>query len=479
MYSTLQLYIDGRWRDGESRATKPVLNPATGEVIAQLPMATPADLDEAIEAARRGFEVWRRTVPNERARIIRAAAQLMRDRKEHIARVITLEQGKPITESRLEVAFAADTYDFYAEEGRRAYGRVVPPRAAGLRQIVLQEPVGPCAAFTAWNTPAVTPARKIAGALAAGCSIVLKAAEETPGTAIEMARAFHEAGLPAGVLNLVYGDPAKVSEHLIASRTIRKVTFTGSTAVGRHLARLCADNLQRLTLELGGHAPVLVFGDADIEKSLDALVSGKFRNAGQICVSPTRFYVHESIVDRFAEGFATRATALKVGDGMLEETRMGPLSNGRRVSAMEALVADAHDRGGKVIAGGSRPTIEGKDGGFFYAPTVVTSLPHDARLMREEPFGPLAPIVSFSTFDEAVANANALPFGLASFAFTESLRTANALSDAIEAGMLGINTLAISVPETPFGGIKDSGYGCEGGVEGLQAYMNTKLVVQA
>ncbi|RYZ11730.1 MAG: NAD-dependent succinate-semialdehyde dehydrogenase [Comamonadaceae bacterium] len=475
MYPTLALYIDGRWRSGEGRDTQVVTNPADGAVLGELPLASPADLDEALEAARRGFAVWRETVPHERARIIRTAAQLMRERQEQIARVITMEQGKPIAESRGEVGFAADTYDFYAEEGRRTYGRVIPARARGLRQTVMLEPIGPCAAFTAWNTPAVTPARKIAGALATGCSIVLKAAEETPGTGIEMVRAFHDAGLPAGVLNLVYGEPSKVSTHLIGSKIIRKVSFTGSTAVGRQLAHLCADGLQRITLELGGHAPVIVFDDADLERTLDILVPGKFRNAGQICVSPTRFYVQESAYRRFAEGFAARAGALKVGDGMHDDTRMGPLANGRRVAAMEALVDDARQRDGEILTGGMRPYPQG----HFFAPTVVAGLPDDARLMNTEPFGPIAPIVSFRDMEEVVARANSLPYGLAAFAFTQSARRSNDISEALEAGMVGVNTLAISVPETPFGGVKDSGYGSEGGMEGLQGYMSTKLVVQA
>ena len=433
MYPALALYIDGRWRSGEGRATRPVVNPASGESLGELPLASEADLDEALEAARRGFNVWRNTVPHERARIIRTAAQLIRDRQEHIARVITIEQGKPIGEARGEVGFAADTFDFYAEEGRRTYGRVIPARTRGVRQTVLQEPIGPCAAFTAWNTPAVTPARKIAGALATGCSIVLKAAEETPGTGVELVRAFHDAGLPPGVFNLVYGEPAVVSTHLIASKIIRKVSFTGSTRVGRQLAHLCADGLQRITLELGGHAPVIVFDDADIDKALDILVPGKFRNAGQICVSPTRFYVQESVYRRFAEGFAQRASAWKVGDGLLDDTRMGPLATARGVAAMEAFVSDARDRQGEVLTGGSRPFKHGN----FFAPTVVAGLPDDASLMTTEPFGPVAPIVSFSDFDDVVGRANALPFGLASFAFTASSRRAHDISEALEAGMGG------------------------------------------
>ncbi len=389
--------------------------------------------------------------------------------------MLTMEQGKVLAEARIEVAVSADIIEWYAEEGRRAYGRIIPGRTPGVRQMTVQEPVGPCAAFTPWNFPGVTPARKIGGALGAGCSLIIKASEETPATCVELVRAFHDAGLPKGVLNLVFGVPAKISEHLIASDIIKKVSFTGSVPVGKHLTKLAADGMKRTTMELGGHSPVVVFADADPEKSAEIAAAGKYRNAGQVCISPTRFYVQEPSYDRFVKRFVDYAKNIKLGDGLVEGTTMGPLANPRRLDAMEGFIADAKKRGAKISAGGARPGNQG----FFFAPTVVTDLPDDSRLMTEEPFGPVAPIVPFKTFDEVVERANSLPFGLAAYTFTSSTKTANLISDALQAGMVGVNSLAISTPETPFGGIKESGYGHEGGIEGLEAYTNKKLVIQA
>lgn len=474
MYPQLALLIDGEWLPAGARGSQPVIDPATQQPLGTLPHATIEDLDRALAAAQKGFRAWRAMSAFDRYHIIRKAADLVRQRKDHIARILTQEQGKIAAEAQIEVAVSADIFDWYAEEGRRAYGRIIPGRTAGVRQMVIQEPVGPVAAFTPWNFPALTPARKIGGALAAGCSIIIKPAEETPGTCIELARAFQDAGLPAGVLNLVFGVPGQISEHLIKSPIIRKISFTGSVPVGKHLAMLAAQHMKRATMELGGHSPVIVTEDVDAEKIAEIAARGKFRNAGQICVSPTRFFVHESIAERFAKRFSEVAGALTPGNGLDPKTGMGPLANPRRVEAMESFVADARDRGGKITTGGTR---SGKEG-FFFKPTVVTGLTDDARLMREEPFGPVAPIVAFKTLDEVVARANSLPFGLAAYAFTNSTRTAGILSDALEAGMVGINTLAISTPETPFGGVKDSGYGQEGGIEGLEAYTVKKFVAQ-
>ena len=475
MYTNLALYIDGEWISGGGRESEPVVNPATEKPLATLTHASPADLDRALEAAQKGYKLWRATAPYERARIMRKAADLMRERLEPIARILTLEQGKVIAEARVEVAVSADIIEWYAEEGKRSYGRIIPGRVPGVRQMTVQEPVGPCAAFTPWNFPGVTPARKIGGALGSGCSLIIKASEETPGTCVEIVRAFHDAGLPKGVLNLVFGVPARISEHLIASPLIRKVSFTGSVPVGKHLTKLAAEGMKRTTMELGGHSPVIVFGDADPEKSAEIAAAGKFRNAGQVCISPTRFYVQENNYDRFVKRFVDYARNLKLGDGLADGTTMGPLANPRRLDAMEGFVADAKKRGAEIRSGGGRAGNQG----FFFAPTVVTDLPDDCRLMTEEPFGPLAPITPFRTFDEVVARANALPFGLAAYTFTSSTRTANLIADALEAGMVGVNSLAISTPETPFGGMKESGYGHEGGVEGLEAYTQKKLVVQA
>ncbi|KRA59129.1 NAD-dependent succinate-semialdehyde dehydrogenase [Caulobacter sp. Root656] len=470
-YTALELFIDGRFLSGEGRVTEPVFDPATGRPIADLPHASAADLDAALDAAARAFPVWSATTASERAKVLRRAADLIRARIETIATVMTLEQGKPVAESRGEIAYAADVIEWYAEEGRRTYGRVIPSRVPGVVMTVTHEPVGPVAAFTPWNFPALTPCRKIGGALAAGCTLVLKAAEEVPGTAVEIARAFADAGLPAGVLNLVFGKPAEVSAHLIASPAIRKVSFTGSTAIGKHLMALCARDLKRTTMELGGHGPVVVFDDVNVEATAELAATAKYRNAGQVCISPTRFFVQEAAYDRFVARFTDVAKGLKLGAGLEAGVQMGPLANPRRIQAMEAIVQDVRDRGGKVETGGARRGNEG----WFYEPTVVTGIGDDALVMTEEPFGPVAPIVPFADFDEVVRRANSLPYGLAAYAFSTSARRIADIGAALKAGMVGLNTLAVSNPETPFGGVRDSGHGQEGGVEGLQAYLDVKL----
>jgi succinate-semialdehyde dehydrogenase/glutarate-semialdehyde dehydrogenase len=475
MYSELKLFIDGKWLNGEGRKGEDVINPATGKVLAHLPHASKADLDEALAAAAKGFQVWKNTTAYDRSKIMRKAADLLRERADFVSKVQTQEQGKPYVESRGEVLTSADIIDWYAEEGRRSYGRIVPGRSKGVRQIVTQEPIGVVAAFTPWNFPTLTPVRKIAGALAAGCSIIIKASEETPGGCVELVKCFADAGLPAGVLNLVFGVPANVSEHLIPSDIVRKVSFTGSIPVGKHLAALTGKHMKRATMELGGHSPVVVFEDADPEKAADTIAAFKYRNAGQVCISPTRFYVQEKGYSKFLARFTEYAKGLKLGDGLEKGITLGPLANPRRLDAMEAIVIDAKARGGKIQTGGTRHGNQG----YFFEPTVITDIPDDSKIMTEEPFGPIAPIVPFKTFDEVVERANSLPFGLAAYAFTASSATAIAIGDAINSGMVGVNSVAISTPETPFGGIKESGYGSEGGIEGLQAYMNTKFISQA
>jgi succinate-semialdehyde dehydrogenase/glutarate-semialdehyde dehydrogenase len=474
MYSELALYIDGKWLNGEGRKGEDVINPATGKALAHLPHASKGDLDAALAAAEKGFAVWRATSAYDRAKILRKAADLVRERHDHISKVMTQEQGKVYPESRAEVLTSADIIDWYAEEGRRTYGRVVPGRQKGVRQLVLQEPVGVVAAFTPWNFPTLTPVRKIGGALAAGCSIIIKASEETPGGCVELVKCFADAGVPAGVLNLVFGVPAEVSEHLIPKKSVKKISFTGSVPVGKHLAALAGKHMKKATMELGGHSPVMVFEDADPEKAADIIAAFKYRNAGQVCISPTRFYVHEKHYSKFLARFTEYAKGIKMGDGMEKGITMGPLANPRRLDAMDSFVADAKSRGGKVVTGGSR---EGNQG-FFFQPTIVTDVPDDSKIMTEEPFGPVAPIVTFKTFDEVVERANSLQFGLAAYAFTSSDKTAAAIGDAIQSGMVGVNSVAVSTPETPFGGTKESGYGSEGGMEGLQAYMNTKFISQ-
>jgi succinate-semialdehyde dehydrogenase/glutarate-semialdehyde dehydrogenase len=475
MYTDLALYIGGAWRNGDGRQSEEVVNPATEKPLARLPHAGASDLDQALAAAKDGLALWRATSAYDRAKVLRKAANLVRERADAIARIMTQEQGKVLPESRLEVLVTADIIEWFAEEGRRAYGRVIPGRVKGTRQLVLQEPVGVVAAFTPWNFPTLTPARKIGAALAAGCSIIIKPSEETPGSCVELVRCFVDAGLPGGVLNLVFGVPANVSEHLIASDLVRKISFTGSVPVGKHLAGLAAKGMKRATMELGGHSPVVVFADADPEKTADTIAAFKFRNAGQVCISPTRFYVQEPVYDRFLARFTEFANAIKLGDGLEPGTTMGPLANARRLDAMEAIVNDSKSRGGKVVTGGKRRGNQG----YFFEPTVVTDLPDDCRLMTQEPFGPIAPVVAFKTFDEVVARANSLPFGLAAYAFTSSGQTATAIGDALESGMVAINNVVISTPETPFGGVKESGYGHEGGIEGLEAYMVRKFISQA
>jgi succinate-semialdehyde dehydrogenase/glutarate-semialdehyde dehydrogenase len=475
MYQDTQLFIDGTWRAARSSRTIPVLNPATEEVIGQVAHAGKDDLDEALDAAAKGFATWKKVSAFDRSKLMRKAGDILRSRADEVARLMTLEQGKPLPEAKMEVMAAADIIDWFAEEARRAYGRVVPARAEGIYQLVVKEPVGPVAAFTPWNFPINQVVRKLSAAVATGCSIIVKAPEETPASPAMLVKAFVDAGLPAGVVNLVYGIPAEISEYLIPHPVIRKVTFTGSTPVGKHLAALAGAHMKRVTMELGGHAPAIVFDDADLDLATKTLAAAKFRNAGQVCVSPTRFLVQEKLYEPFVEKFVAMAKALKVGDGVAEGTQMGPLAHDRRIPWVEGLVADARQKGAEVHTGGER--IGNK--GYFYQPTVLTGVGKDARMMNEEPFGPLAMISSFKEFDEVVEEANRLPFGLAAYAFTRSAKTANAVAARVETGMMTINHLGLALPEVPFGGVKDSGYGSEGGSEAIEAYLNTKFVTQA
>jgi succinate-semialdehyde dehydrogenase/glutarate-semialdehyde dehydrogenase len=475
MYANLEMLIDGKFTRGSSGKSEPVINPATEQTLAELPHAAQSDLEAAVAAAEKGFNAWKAMSAYDRYRILRKGAEILRGRADAIARILTLEQGKIIAEAKIEVVTSADILDWYAEEGRRAYGRIIPARMPGVRQMVIKEPVGIVAAFTPWNFPALTPMRKIAGALAAGCSIILKPSEETPGTAVEVARCLQEAGLPEGALNVVFGVPAEVSSYLIAHPKVRKISFTGSTAVGKQLMKLAADGMKRTTMELGGHAPVIVFDDVDAAAVAKITAAGKYRNAGQVCISPTRFFVHESKYKQFVDTFTEIASGLKLGDGLDPTTQMGPMANARRLEAMDMFVADAKARGAVVKTGGERAANQG----FFYKPTVLVDVPAEARILTEEPFGPLAPIVPFSSFEEVVERANGVDYGLAAYAFTNDEKRATAIADALQWGMVGVNSLAVSTPETPFGGIKDSGHGSEGGIEGLEAYLNIKFVSQA
>jgi succinate-semialdehyde dehydrogenase/glutarate-semialdehyde dehydrogenase len=475
MYPQVQLHIAGEWRGSSSKESADVLNPATGEAIGSHPMATKADLDEALAAADRGFKVWRKIGAFDRYKIMRKAAELIRERADTIAKIMTMEQGKPLAEAKGETMGAADTIDWFAEEARRAYGRIIPARSDDVMQLVIKEPVGPIAAFTPWNFPLNQAVRKVSGALAAGCSVILKGPEDTPASCAELVKAFNDAGVPKDVLNLVYGNPAEISEYLIPHPVIRKISFTGSTAIGKQLAALAGLHMKKATMELGGHAPSIVFKDANVEKALKILSANKYRNAGQVCVAPTRFLVHESVFDQFVDGFVEISKNLNVGDGLDPKTNMGPLAHSRRIDAMEALVADAEKHGGELRTGGKRIGNRG----FFFEPTVYTNLPLDSKIMNDEPFGPISAIQSFSDDEEAFEEANRLPYGLAAYAYTESGATAAALASRVESGMISINHHGIALPETPFGGMKDSGYGSEGGLEAIEAYLNTKFVTKS
>ena len=473
-YDPLYLFIDGQWLDAGARDTAAVINPATQRELGRVPLATAADLDHALGVAKRAFDVWRTTFPAERARILKRAADLLRERAPHIGQQMTLEEGKPLAESRDEVLRAADYFEWFAEEARRIDGRVVPSNRPGVQQIVKKQAIGPVAAFTPWNFPAITPARKLSAALAAGCSVIIKPGEESPATALALARALDDAGLPKGVLQVVFGIPDQVSKHLIASPVIRKVTFTGSVPIGRLLSARAAEGVKPITLELGGHGPVLVFNDADIERAAVEGAANRFRGTGQICISSTRFLIQREAYDTFVEHFVSAAKALKVGDGMEAGTQVGPLANPRQLEKMEALVADAIARGATLLAGGKR--IE-RDG-YYFEPTVLADVPPNARVMNEEPFGPIAVLMRFDALADGLAEANRLPYGLSAYAFTNHARTAIDVAEGLEAGMIGINQYRIVATELPFGGMKESGHGSEGGAEGIEHYLTNKFISQ-
>ena len=472
MYKDVLLFIDGEWRPSLSGRTLPVFDPATDEEIGRIAHADQADLDAALVAAQRGFEIWRNISAFERSKIMRKAAELLRQRAPEIAELMTREQGKPLPEAKMETLASADIIDWFAEESKRAYGRLIPSRIAGVQQMVIKEPIGPVAAFTPWNFPLNQVVRKLSAALAAGCSIIVKAPEETPASPAELIRAYADAGVPAGVINLVYGVPAEISAYLIPHPVIQKISFTGSTPVGKHLASLAGLHMKRATMELGGHAPALIFNDADIDIAVKILAAAKFRNAGQVCIAPTRFIVQKEVFDRFVDQFISAASTIKVGNGMEADTKMGPLANDRRLAAMEALTADAIKQGAQLHIGGNRIGTKGN----FFAPTVLTHVPLQARAMNEEPFGPMALINIYDTIDEMIAEANRLPYGLAAYAYTSSQKTAFAVSSRVASGMISINHQGLGLPEVPFGGIKDSGYGSEGGSEAIEAYLNTKFI---
>jgi succinate-semialdehyde dehydrogenase/glutarate-semialdehyde dehydrogenase len=474
MYPEITQYIDGEFVQGEGRRETDVLNPATNLPIGKLPHATKTDLDRALSSAQRAFESWRNSSPMLRSQILRKVGELARERAQTIGRNITLDQGKPLAEAVGEVTVCSEHADWHAEECRRIYGRVIPARSSQVQQTVLREPIGVCVAFSPWNFPFNQAIRKVAAAIGAGCSVIVKGSSDTPSAVVAIAHLFHDAGLPPGVLNVVWGDSGMISDHLIRSPIVRKISFTGSTPVGQQLAALAGSLMKRCTMELGGHAPVIVCDDADIDTAVDQLVGYKFRNAGQVCVSPTRFFVQEGAYDHFVDRFVAKTQAIKVGDGLEAGSRMGPLAQRRRIAAMEGFVDDARQRGANILTGGQALPGEGN----FYAPTVITDLPENARFLNEEPFGPMAGIVRFGNLEDALQRANRLPFGLASYAFTRSAKNAHAISRGLEAGMVSINHIGLALAETPFGGLKESGYGSEGGSETFDGYLTTKFISQ-
>lgn len=474
-YPAPRLWIDGTWLDADGRGQQAVINPADGTELGRLPLATEADIERAIESAQRVFAAWRAAGPMQRSAVLRRTAAIIREDRDTLARLISLELGKPLAQARGETETAAEMFEWAAEEGRRAYGRLIPERTPGYRQIAVPEPVGPVMAISGWNAPAITPSRKIAGALAAGCPIIIKPSEATPATALFLARALESAGLPAGAVNMVFGDPAAIAGQLLDSPLIRMITFTGSTGVGKQLAARATRTMKRMVFELGGHAPALVFPDVGLDEVVRGAVATKYRNSGQVCTSPTRFYVHRDIYDDFVAAFVRHAGELRPGDPLTEGTGMGPVQNARRLEALEAMVDDARQHGATVWTGGERLPGDG----FFFPPTVLTDVGTECRLANEEPFGPLAMITPFSDTDEALEQANRLPLGLASYLFSNDLRVVDRVSRDIQCGNVIVNHWKVSFPETPFGGVEDSGIGLEGGIEGLRAFQQLKFVSQA
>jgi succinate-semialdehyde dehydrogenase/glutarate-semialdehyde dehydrogenase len=468
----VQLFINGKWVEGQKLEALPIINPSTEQQIGLVSKATIKDLDFALLAAQAGFDVWSSMSVIERSRILRRAAESLRNNADAIAHQMVLEQGKPLFESKFELEISAETLEWFAEEGRRTYGRMIPARRIGIQQYVIKEAIGPVAAFTPWNLPVSQAVRKIAAALAAGCSIILKGPEDTPIACASTVKCIADAGLPPGVLNLVYGVPAEISEYLIPHPVIRKISFTGSTFVGKHLASLAGQHMKRVTMELGGHAPAVVFDDADIGQAVNVLCGLKFRNAGQSCISPTRFLIQDGIYDIFLERFVSAASKIKVGDGLEPGVEMGPLANIRRLDSLDKIVKDAIEKGGQLLLGGQRIGNRG----FFFAPTIIANAIPSMVGMNEEPFGPIAFFKRFTTTDQAIKESNRLDYGLASYIFSTTAKTCHRMSVELKSGMIGINHFGLGFSETPFGGIKDSGHGSEGGSEAMEAHMNIKFV---
>ncbi len=471
-YPRIGLLIDGEWIYDRAPLCD-VENPSDETILGQVPKATAQDLQNALESSARGFEVWRKTPPTERAAIMRSAAAIVRERAADIAPIFTMELGKTLSESLAEIERSATFLDWDAEEIRRLYGRIVPTDPP-IQQFVVREPIGPVAAFTPWNVPMSAPSRKISASLAAGCSVILKPAEETPATACLFAQCFLDAGLPKGVLNVVFGDPDEVSRTLVLSPITRLVTLTGSIHVGKHLTRLAAETMKPVLMELGGHAPVLVDENVDADEVAQLAVNWKYRMAGQFCSAPSRFLIHRSVYGDFVESLASKASRLIVGDGFAKDTQMGPVANRRRLDAMSGLVEDAVAHGARVVTGGQRVGNRG----WFYAPTVLADVPLDARIMSEEPFGPLSPCAPVDSMDEALSISNSLSMGLAAFVFTNSMEVADHLSRELQVGSVALNVFTSPGADAPFGGYRESGIGREGGLEMWNSYTVAKTIAE-
>ena len=473
-YISTKLFINGYWVDSVKNETIEIHNPATEDYIGTVSHARKEDLDLALNAAQKGFLTWKNFSALERSKIMRKAADILKSRTKDIAKLMTIESGKPIADAEIELGMGIDQIEWFAEEGRRAYGRIIPSRLKAVNQFVFKEPVGVVAAFTPWNWPVQQTARKIAPALASGCSIIVKGPEETPTSTAEFVKAFDEAGIPKGTLNLVFGTPSEISEYLIPHPIVKKVTFTGSTQVGKQLMSLAGRYMKKVTMELGGHSPAIICEDANIETAANILVGTKFRNAGQICISPSRFLVHKKVYEKFLNLFVAKVQSIKVGNGLEDDIKMGPLIHERRLQTIEKLVKDAVDRGANIVTGGKR--IGNK--GYFFEPTVLTEVSKDSKLMNEEPFGPLAPILSFDHLDDALDEANRLEYGLAAYVYTNNLKLAQELGSNIESGQISINHHGLGLVENPFGGVKGSGVGSEMGAEGIEPYLNVKFISQ-
>ena len=475
MYPNTQLYINGQWQDAQAGETLAVINPATEQEIGRVAKAKTADLDLALQAAEQGFQVWKNTAPAERAKIMKKAAILLRERVEQVAEIMTLEQGKPLKQAKIETLGAADVIDWFAGETVRSYGQLIPARQNDVHSYTVKTPVGVVAAFTPWNFPINQIVRKMSAALAAGCSIIIKGPEETPASPAQLIQAFHDAGVPQGVVSLVYGEPAEISAYLIPHPIVAKISFTGSTPVGKQLAALAGQHMKKATMELGGHAPVLIFKDADLDVAVKEMLASKFRNAGQVCIAPTRFLIERDVYDEVISKIKTQVEALKVGNGLDDDTDMGPMIHARGYANIQKLIKNALEKGAKLVCGGE--ALEGA--GYFMQPTVLKDVPFEADCMDKEPFGPLVLCRPFDSYEEAVKEANRLEFGLAAYAYSRSNKTCLDLGRDIQSGMLTINHVGLGLPELPFGGIKDSGYGTEGGSEAINAYFDTRLVTVA